>query len=273
MLALRELQTRFACALFDSADERVHAEIVTHGVSAAERLEIYRNNLREGFIKALALAFPVVEKLVGVEYFRHLALDFFRAHPSRAGNLDCIGAPFPKFLRERFLATDYAYLPDVAVLELAWQHALTAPEGQAITADAFREIEPQYLDELQFDLHPASMLARSEYPIVRIWHANQADTPAEETIDLGSGGDNVLVLRAPECIEFHRLPASQFALLAALARGLTLGAALEAATALEPAFDLAAALRRFLSLNILVGLGLPARNPRGSSDELPAHAH
>ena len=58
MLALRELQTRFAEALFDGADAAVQGEIVADGVSAAERIDIYRNNLHEGFSKALAIGFP-----------------------------------------------------------------------------------------------------------------------------------------------------------------------------------------------------------------------
>ena len=141
MLALRELQTRFTDALFDGADAAVQGEIVADGVSVAERIDIYRNNLREGFSKALAIGFPVIEKLVGAEYFRQLALDFLGAHPSRAGNLHHIGAPFPAFLRERFAETEYAYLTDVAALEWACEEALVAPDAAPISADDLREID------------------------------------------------------------------------------------------------------------------------------------
>ena len=254
MPGLRELQLRFADALFEGADAAVQAEIVADGVSAAERIDIYRNNLREGFIQSLSLGFPVIERLVGTEYFRQLALDFLRARPSRAGNLHHIGRPFPQFLRERFAESEYAYLPDVAALEWACEEALVAPDAAPLSADDLREIDPSSYESLRFALHPACALVRSAYPIVRIWHANQPDMSADETIDLRDGADRVLVMRAPKGVQFHELPAGDFAALDAFARGLTLGAALEAAQAIDPEFDLGTALRRFLNLDLLVGI-------------------
>jgi hypothetical protein len=64
----------------------------------------------------------------------------------------------------------------------------------------------------------------------------------------------VLVLRTPDGIEFHSLPLGDFATLSAFARGEPLGVALDEAQQADASFDLGAALRRFLSLNVLVGL-------------------
>jgi hypothetical protein len=258
VLALRDLQLRFAEALFDGTDDRVEAQIVANGLPVAERVEIYRNNLRAGFIKALAIGFPVVERLVGVDYFRQLALDFLRACPSRAGNLHHIGGPFVPFLRERFASAEYAYLADVAALEWAYEEVFIAPDAEPISLEALRDVEPASYEHLRFDLHPACTLVKSTYPIVRIWRANQPEASGEETIDLRDGGDNVLVLRAPDGIQLHRLPSGDFAALDALARGLPLGAALEAAQSADTTFDLGAALRCFMSLNLLVRLHSPA---------------
>ena len=61
----------------------------------------------------------------------------------------------------------------------------------------------------------------------------------------------MLVLRAPECIEFHRIPAGEFAALAAFDRGEDLITALEAALAADPEFNVGAALQRFVSLQLL----------------------
>jgi len=242
MLALREIQTRFVDALFggDVPD-----------VDVPDCFDIYCNNLREGFIKALAIAFPVIEKLVGPQYFRRLALDFLAAHPSRSGNLHHIGAPFARFLHERFADTEYAYFEDVAALEWAHQQVLIAADAQPITAQELAAVNPLDYGDLRFDLHPAAALVRSSFPIIRIWRANQPAAAGEEPIDLAAGGDNVLVLRADEWIEFHRLPAGDFALLAALDAGASLGVALDAAQSADAHFDLGATLRRFLSLGLL----------------------
>jgi Putative DNA-binding domain len=270
VLALRELQVRFTDALFDGAVEPVRAEIVADGLDVAERLEIYRNNLREGFIKALAIGFPVIERLVGGDYFRQLAIAFLGAHPSRAGNLHHIGAPFPSYLRERFVDTEYAYLPDVAALEWAWQEALIAADAEPIAPAALGELDPADYEHLRFELHPACALLQCAYPIIRIWRANQPEASGEEVIDLTEGGDRVLVLRTPQCIELRRLPAGDFAALEAFARGLPLGEALEAAQAADTAFDLGSALRRFLQLNVFTGCGRELRASRSASLETAA---
>jgi hypothetical protein len=257
MPALRELQLAFGAAMFDESDS-VGAYVDGNGMSANARLSIYQNNLREGFIKALALGFPAIERLGGTDYFRQLALEFLATHPSRSGNLHHIGEPFAPFLRHKFAGTQYAYFADVAALEWAHQEALIAADAQPISADAFSSVAPHDYERLTFEFHPACRFVGSRYPIVKIWRANQPETLSDDVIDLDSGGDNVLVLRTPECVEFHRLTAAHFALFEALSRGETLGAALECAQALESDFDFGAALRHLLELRVLTALRLPA---------------
>lgn len=258
MPALRELQMQFAAALFEDAGSApVQLPILPHGIEPDARLDIYRNNLREGFTKALAIEFPVIERLVGTEYFRQLAQAFLVEHPSRAGNLHHIGAPFPEFLRKRFDAGQYAYLSDVAALEWAYQQVMIAADAAPLAVEALREVSPAQYEHLRLALHPACALVPSVYPIVRIWQANQPDSTGEEIIDLDAGGDNVLLVRTPEAVELHRLAPGELAALDALGQGLPLGSALDAALASDQAFDIGAALRRFMDLHLFVGLHLP----------------
>ena len=257
MPALRELQLAFLATLFDAEQKAIHEHVRADGIEAAARLGIYRNNLREGFIKALTIGFPVIERLAGTGYFRQLALEFLEAHPSRAGNLHHIGEPFAPFLRRKFDGTPYAYFADVAALEWAYQRALIAENAAALTAEAFRDIDPANYEHLVCAFHPACGFIQSAFPIVRIWRANQPETLSDEVIDLTSGADNVLVLRTAECVEFHRLPPPQFTFFEALGRGDSLGIALEHAQALSADFDPGAALRHLLELGILTGLQAP----------------
>jgi hypothetical protein len=269
VLALRELQQRFADALFDGADAPIAPHIVEGGIPPALRLAIYRNNLHEGFIKALALAFPVIERLVGEAYFRQLALEFLHAHPSRAGNLHHIGAPLEPFLRQRFAHTEYAYLCDIAALEWAYQEAFIAADAEALSPVALRGIDALGCERVRFGLHPSCGLVRSDYPIVRIWRANRPESQSDEIIDLRSGGDNVLVLRTAECIELHRLSAGELALLSAFARGETLGDAYDAARAADPSFDLGAALGHCVAAGFLTTV-LPANGPSAPGPDTTA---
>ncbi|MEJ0037390.1 MAG: DNA-binding domain-containing protein [Gammaproteobacteria bacterium] len=257
MPALRELQLAFVASMFDESDA-VRAHVREEGMSAEARLGIYRNNLREGFIKALALGFPVIERLGGTDYFRQRALEYLAAHPSRSGNLHYIGAQFAPFLARKFAGTQYAYFADVAALEWAYQEAQVAADADALSPEAFANVAAEDYERLTFEFHPACHFVQSRYPIVKIWRANQPETLSDEVIDLDAGGDNVLVLRTPECVELHRLPAARFALFDALNRGEDLGTALERGEALESGFDFGAALRHLVELRILTTLRVPA---------------
>ena len=145
----------------------------------------------------------------------------------------------------------------MATLEWAHQQALIAADAVALVADDFRHIDPASYGQLVFSMHPACGLVRSSYPIVRIWRANQPETASDEVIDLASAADNVLVLRSAECVEFHRLADAPFALIEALARGESLGTALDRAHSIDSDFDLGAALRHVIGLQILTGLQAP----------------
>jgi hypothetical protein len=259
MLPLRELQRRFDSALFDDASGKAAPWIRDCQSDAAEgaaidahaRVAIYRNNLREGFRKALALEFPVIERLVGEDYFRQLALSFLAEHPSRAGDLHPIGEPFAQFLHSRFEGTPYAYLSDVATLEWAYQQSLVAADAPPFDVATLREIPPEDYGRLRFTLHPACGLLQSPYPVVRIWAMNQPDATGDEVVDLSSGADFVLLRRAAEGVEMRRITAADFAILDAFFKGAVLADVLETAYSIDPDFNLGDALRRFIGLGVL----------------------
>lgn len=264
MLPLRELQRRFDSALFDEASD---AEVPwirgcesdpanSASIEARARMAIYRNNLREGFRKALALEFPVIERLVGEDYFRQLTLSFLTEHPSRAGDLHPIGEPFAQFLHGRFEATPYAYMTDVATLEWAYQQSLIAADVPPFDVATLRDIPPEAYGQLRFSLHPACGLVRSPYPIVRIWAVNQPEASGDEVVDLSVGADFVLIRRAAEGVEMRRIAAADFAVLHAFSQQALLADALERARALDPEFDPGEALRRFISLGVLAAAHL-----------------
>ena len=257
MLSLRELQLSFATAVLDGATSAVVPWIEEDDLAPTARVNIYRNNLREGFLKALGLGFPVVQRLVGEDYFRQLGVRFLSEHPSRAGNLHHIGAPFAAFLRSQFADTPYSYLPDIAALEWAYQEVLVAPDPPPLDLTPLRAIPPESLTDIRVRLQPTCKLVSSDFPIVRIWCTNQDDRNDSQTIDLREGADFVLVRRERDAVELRRLPSPEFALLRALNRGATLGDALQAAQALAPDFDLPRVLRYFVGLTVFASFDIP----------------
>src|SRR2546430_14573865 len=98
----------------------------------AERLDIYRNTFLLTLTRALRLCFPVVQKLVGEEFFEGAAQIFVAEHPPRSAWLDQYGSAFPDFLHAFSAAESVPYLSDVARLEWAVSGALHAPDTEPL---------------------------------------------------------------------------------------------------------------------------------------------
>ncbi len=261
MSSLRDLQRQFIGVLFgELPDSQVTWVRNQDGgpklrgplrAGVAARMAIYRNNLHEGFIKALALEFPVIQRLVGEDYFRQLAREFLHAHPSRAGDLHRIGAPFPGYLSERFAGTGYAYLPDVAQLEWSYEQAAIAADAPLFDARSLAYVAPESYGGLRFNLHPACYLVSSVYPILRIWQVNQIGADDAGIVDLSTGPDHVVTRRAGHGVELVRLPPVEFLLLECFSAGATLAEALTTLQRVAPDFDLGCSLRQLIALGMI----------------------
>lgn len=246
MPSLPELQAAFAAALVDGSDAALLAHVVADRIAPAERLAVYRNNLRHNFREALRAVYPVVERLVGTRFFDHAADRYTRAHPSTSGDIHAFGARFADFLGAFEPAAGLRYLPDVARLEWAMHEVFHAAAPPAFPLERLAAVPPAALGALRFSLSPACRLLASPWPIHRLWALNQPDTAWDEAFDLYAGGVAVLVRRSGFAVELEALPAAEFALLAGLAAGQPLGAALEAVHASAPDFDLGLFLQRHL---------------------------
>jgi hypothetical protein len=240
MPSLRDAQRRFAASLF------------ANSAPGHPGLAVYRRNLRGNFAKVLALEFPVVQRLVGADYFDTLAWQFQQVEPSRSGNLHGIGAHFAEYLRGRFTGGDLGYLGDVAELEWAVEQSLVAADAAArFDLSAFAAIPPEHHERLRFDLQPSLQLVRSRYPIVTLWRAHVPDDSGavhaerdDFMLDLRAGGENAGVLRVAHGVEVAGLDHAQFAWISAIARRAPLGEALEQALEIDAQFDLGTVLAR-----------------------------
>ena len=165
MVSLRELQRSFAAALRDPE--------ATCPVRPVARLDIYRGNVRHNFRAALELAFPVLRKRVGVDYFSQLAFHYRQRFPSRSGDLHWAGREFAEFLGAHLAGGDYAWLADLARLEWARQSAAVDAVAPAVGAEALAAFAPEQLERVVFALQPSLRLVESPYPVFSVWLANQ----------------------------------------------------------------------------------------------------
>jgi hypothetical protein len=250
MRGLREWQREFSrCVL--QGGEALAGEIKPNGLSPAQRLAVYRNNTFLSLAEALKDGYPVVERLVGEDFFKQMASAFIARQPPQSGCLLEYGEGFPDFVAAYPPAQSLAYLPAVARLEWLWQAAFHEAEAAPLDWAALADVPAQAQGDLRFRLHPTARLLQSGYPVLRIWEANQPGFAGDEAISLAEGGCRLLVFRPEWEVEIHALEAGEHAFLAALAQAASLLQALEQALGAETGFDLEASLRRCLERGLL----------------------
>src|SRR5471032_2810212 len=235
-------QQEFAGGLFDLAAvppvlQRIKGEHIEH------RYALYRGNLSATFDKTLSNAYPVIRMLVGDEFFGGLSKAYGHAHPSDSGDLNRFGAH----------VADYPYLPDMARLEWALHRAHYAPGAEAIAADALAALTPEQVETARLRLHPACRLIASDWAVVPLWQAHQPDG-GQEFPDQMAAPSYGLVLRPRWKTQLQPLSAAGHAALRVLADGGAFGAALDAAFELDDDFDVAAQLRLWIDLALIVGI-------------------
>lgn len=262
MKALRRLQQAFAADLWGDDLHHMRGLILDDQLSAERRFNVYRNNFQSSLIGALAATYPVVERLVGTEFFGHMADGYIRAHPSRSGNLHNLGYALADFLCGFQAVSELPYLADVARLEWACHIIFHAAASPSFEPTALGQANVATSPKLRFNLGPACRLLRSPYPIFRIWKVNQVGYTGDQNVDLNDGPEVVLAVRPELDVEVWQLDLAQAALLGSLASGKCLEEAVEASLKHSRDFNLQAALGKYFAAGVLVVMEANADKPR-----------
>ena len=242
---LIELQHAIRHSLQGGVDGDASAFVINEGLDPGARLNIYRNTSVGVLVKALQLAFPAVQHVVGPEFFEGAARLFAAEAPPRSAWLDEYGADFPQFLAQLAQAASVPYLPDLARLEWKVNLVLHAADAEPLEIARLATLGEAELEDLCFEPHPAAQLLRCEFPADAVWNAVlERDDDAMATIDLADGPVWLLVQRTHGDVQVVRLSEPEWRVAAALFSGQPLGAALAAASCAEPHTLLAAHLAR-----------------------------
>jgi hypothetical protein len=255
MLPLRELQQSIARGILTDAAEPLADAIRADGLPFGKRLQVYRNNTFISLTEALKATYPVVNALVGEKFFTTAARTHIAAEPPRAPRLAEYGAGFADFLAGYGPARSLPYLPDVARLEWAINEAYHAPDDRGLTPQSLSSVPQELFPSLCFKVRSSARLLHAQYRVDHLWDAHQPGGSLE-TLDI-AGDRRLLVYRPADDVELMTLNAGGFALLLEIARGATLEAAYAAAAAVDPAFDLTAALGVHLTRGVFSTFSLP----------------
>ena len=249
---LAERQHGFARALLDPQRPIPPGLVGPDGEPSERRFAVYRNNVVSGLIDTLQAAFPAVCRIVGAEFFRAMARVYVAQEPPDSPILLGYGAGFADFIGTFEPAATLAYLPDVARIEHAWAGAYHAADGSPIEAAALAQIPPDALPGVQLYLGPSVRLIRSRFPALTIWRMN-VGVGAPGPVDLGAGGENVLVARPGTQVELRLLSQASTEFIQSLIDGWPVIEAASAALAVDYHFDLSLDLVELLQSGIVVG--------------------
>ena len=217
------------------------------------RFAVHRNNVAASLGAALASRFPVAERIVGPVFFAAMARAYLLAHPPRSPVLFTYGDDLADFVEGFEPAATVAYLPDIVRLEAARGRAYHASDAAPLAPSALSARSVESLSALTFELHPAAGVIRSIHPIVTIWAMNAGDralAPIAPWV-----GEDALVTRPRLSVEVRALSSGGTVLLAALAKQVPFGVAIELATQAAPDFDLAANLVSMLEAGAFASIG------------------
>lgn len=220
-----------------------------NGSEPVRRFAVYRNNMRGALVEALAVRYPVVQRLVGEEFFRAMARDFALSHLPASPVLINYGGNFPDFIASFEPAGGLPYLPDVARLESAYWQAYHAADEKPAGEELFRSLDPITLAERRIRFIASTHVIASPHPVVGIWEAHAEDGEVKP-VDL-SQAEDALVSRPALAVEVRRLPPGAVAFISSLMQGAMLGEAAENAVEASAEFDLARNLAGLIQARII----------------------
>lgn len=255
-MRLNNIQKKFRDTIFDPAamDDRFHDVFRAGGISAANRMKVYRNNVMTSLSQAVIAVYPLTEKLVGVDFLKAAVSKYVVNNPPDQGNLNFYGVTFANFLEDYEPARGMPYLPDMARLEWAWEMATLADDDAPLSPEELQDVPERDLPNLQLPLRANVHLLKSDYPLDKIVDFCRAGKQ-DGNLDISTGGTPMMICRPKLQTQMRKISESEFIFLRALRGGNHLMAATEWASEADETFDLAAVLQKHLQMETFKALG------------------
>lgn len=243
-------QSAFADRLLEPSLPPPRGLRVWNGRDPAHRFGIYRNNIVSSLIDALASSYPVVNALVGEEFFRAMAAEFVRSSPPRSAVLAWYGKHFAEFLASYPPVARLPYLPDMARFEWLFSESLHAAEALPVAASDWQALleDEQLLSKARFVFHPAAQVFFSPHPIISLWNAHQAEDIDSQLkkIDMHAA-ESALLMRNDLSVEVYPVDHSTREFLTALQSGCHLIQSIP-----DGDFDLAGSLALIIRSTVVI---------------------
>ncbi len=159
--------------------------------SAKELIAVYYNNYIYTLTDVLKSSYSCILRLVGDDFFNHIAKQYIKTHPQKQGYLQNYGNDFSSFIANTPECKNMPYLVDIALLERYYElcyHNDNSGFDFAKLPVGFSK-NTKYNKILPF-LNKCYLLS-SKYPVLDIWRLNE-NSP---NLDLTKTSDNILIYK------------------------------------------------------------------------------
>jgi hypothetical protein len=254
MLQLREIQQAFADGIIKGTYHDV-AGAIHPGASALRSVALYRRLIRNNYVQALKITYPILSRFVGARYFGLVARGYFKRYPSSSGDLFLHGRHLPAFLT---VVQSPPLLAELARLEWACHEVYQAADSPPLSHDPLQTLASADPSQVTFHLHAASRLLSFPFPVHRVWLALQLEAPADGVVDLPLPEQEtcVVVTRGDGKVQVTPLARMDYLLLEAMSQGVDAAAVERIAIEAEPEFDFPRFLATVLTLHIITGISV-----------------
>jgi hypothetical protein len=241
--SLADVQGGVRRALVSGGSSGLEA-ILVGGRDPARRLAIHQRHYRVTLVSSLVSRFPATGWLVGSGFVAAAADAFVSTHPPSRPCIAEYGDTFPAFLGRRPSTQSIPYLEQFAALEWHVARASLAVEHRSLAAGDFQVIGADALAAASLSLQPGVHYLPVDWAIDELFSAYLADQAPEQFV-LARGPLGLEVRGRRGDFAIHRLDLGELTFRSALTSGVSIGAAIDQATAVAPAFD---AMRALVSL-------------------------
>jgi hypothetical protein len=249
MPRLCELQQAFAEAIVEGKSHAV-AEAMAEDGRALRSAALYRRLIRNNYVQALKITYPVLYRFVGERYFGIVARGYLKKYSSISGDLFSYGRHLSVMLFELQLSP---LLIELARLEWVCHEAYQAADAPPLNSDQLDAIASADPSQVTFQFHPAVRLLSFSFPVHRVWLALQPEAPADEVVELPlpEQETGVVVTRGDGKVQVTSLARTDYLLLEVMSRGADAASVERMAIESEPEFDFARFMTTVLNLGVI----------------------
>lgn len=200
------------------------------------RFAVYRNNVVTSLIDVLAGNFPVVQQLVGEDFFRAMGREFVTHNPPDIPVMALYGRRFADFIAAFPPAAAVPCLADMARLEYAIQTCRHSADTAPVPASRLAQLveDQAALAHTGVRLAPAVQVLTSDFAIASLWHAHQGDAPADLSRIRPDQPEALLLSRPALEVELHIIDAGAAEFIHNLSQAMPLALAAETTRPFDP---------------------------------------